>query len=229
MHSDASLFTKYDKIATFVENLMLLEAFYSFGLFFITQRKFNMRYFILICLVGILGIACNSKSTSDTTNAAPQREEVQKVPVTKKATQATPSTTSAVSWMNFEEAQKKSANDSKLMIVDVYTHWCGPCKMMDRMTFNDPEVAKIVNEKFHPVKFNAESPDEVTIANQVFNNPGYRADIPKNRRNAPHQLVRKLGVRGYPTLVVLDNDLNIKANIVGFKKPEQLLQELAKL
>lgn len=162
---------------------------------------------MLICFLAVVGMACNSASTNET-KQAPSKE---------------------VNWVTLKEAQKMSAKDSKPLLLDVYTYWCGPCKMMDRMTFNDPKVAAAINEKFHPVKFNAESPDEVKIAGQTFSNPNYRADIPKNRRNSAHQLVRKLGVRGYPTLVVIDKDLNIKANLVGFKKPEQLLAELENL
>ena len=37
------------------------------------------------------------------------------------------------------EAQKKT----KKILVDVYTDWCGPCKLMDKKTFQNRDVAPI--------------------------------------------------------------------------------------
>ena len=57
-----------------------------------------------------------------------------------------------VKWMSFEEAVAKSKIEKRKIFIDVYTDWCGWCKVMDKSTFNDPQVAKILNEKFYPVK-----------------------------------------------------------------------------
>ena len=67
-----------------------------------------------------------------------------------------PAEGSGVKWLTFEEAVEKSKTEKRKIFIDVYTDWCGWCKVMDKNTFNDPEVAKLLNEKFYPVKFNAE-------------------------------------------------------------------------
>src|SRR6187402_1829141 len=71
--------------------------------------------------------------------------------------------TSAVKWMSFEEAVEKSKTEKRKIFIDVYTDWCGWCKVMDKNTFTDPNVAKILNEDFYPVKFDAEQRENVVF------------------------------------------------------------------
>ena len=44
--------------------------------------------------------------------------------------------------------------------MDIYTDWCGPCKLMDKNTFQNPDVAQYLNNNFYAVKFNAEGPNK---------------------------------------------------------------------
>ncbi len=137
-----------------------------------------------------------------------------------------PSSTEKVHWLTIEEAQALNKHEPKNMVVDVYTQWCGPCKMMDRMTFSDPAVIQKVHENYYAVKFDAESAAPITFGEKEYANPKHDPNKPKNRRNSPHEFSRFLNVRGYPSLVVIDPSLNIQKKIVGFKQPAELLQEL---
>ncbi|MEM8906378.1 MAG: thioredoxin fold domain-containing protein [Bacteroidota bacterium] len=136
---------------------------------------------------------------------------------------------SKINWLTLEEAQAKNKKQPKKLLVDMYTHWCGPCKMMERSTFTDPEVIKHVNTNYYAVKFNAESADPVTFKGKAFANPNYDASRGANRRNYPHQFTQSLGLRGYPTLVIFDPKLNVAQKIVGYKRAPQLLQALASI
>ncbi len=131
-----------------------------------------------------------------------------------------------INWLSLEEAQEMNKKNPKKILVDMYTHWCGPCKLMDRSTFTNAEVIKHVNENYYAVKFNAESPDPVSFKGQTFSNPGYNAQKGPNRRNSRHQFTASLNLRGYPTLVIFDQNLKQLRSIVGYKKPAQLLQAL---
>ncbi len=131
-----------------------------------------------------------------------------------------------LNWLTMNEALALNEKAPKKMLVDVYTHWCGPCKMMDRMTFKDEAFIKHVAENYYPVKFDAESPEAVAFKGKEYANPGYKPNVPKNRRNSPHQLTRVLGVSAYPTLVVIDENLNIQKSIRGFRQAPELLPEL---
>ena len=48
----------------------------------------------------------------------------------------------------FEEALAKAQAEEKLVFVDAYTVWCGPCKWMSKNTFTDAKVAEYFNENF---------------------------------------------------------------------------------
>ncbi|MEM9822940.1 MAG: thioredoxin family protein, partial [Bacteroidota bacterium] len=131
--------------------------------------------------------------------------------------------------LTLEEAQKQNKKNPKKLLVDMYTHWCGPCKMMDRSTFVDAQVIEHINKNYYAVKFNAESKDPVKFNGKEFANPNYNPDRGANRRNAPHQFTQSLQLRGYPTLVIFDQDLKVMERIVGFKRAPQLMQTLQQL
>ncbi|MEY5043617.1 MAG: hypothetical protein RJA19_844 [Bacteroidota bacterium] len=125
-----------------------------------------------------------------------------------------------VAWMSLEEAIAAQAKAPRKIMIDVYTSWCGPCKMMMANTFTDPEVIAYLNANYYAVKFDAESPQPVNFRGQTFTNPGYRPGV--TGRNSPHQLAGALGVTAYPTLVYLDEKGEIIAPITGYKTPPQL-------
>jgi len=73
-----------------------------------------------------------------------------------------------VKWMSFEQAMEKSKSEKRKIFIDVYTDWCGWCKVMDKNTFSEANVAKILNEEFYPVKFNAEQRENIIFNGTTF-------------------------------------------------------------
>jgi len=130
-----------------------------------------------------------------------------------------------IQWLTMEEAQAKTKKAPKPLMIDVYTSWCGPCKMLDAKTFNDPRLAEYVNKHFYPVKFNAESGTPVTFKGQKLENPEFN---PANTggRNGTHQLTYTIanveGRIAYPTVVYLDSDMNVLAPVQGYLTPDQM-------
>lgn len=129
----------------------------------------------------------------------------------------------SITWYSLEEAQALNKKEPRKILVDVYTHWCGPCKMMMRQTFGNKWIADYINKNYYAVKFNAEGPDPITFKGKLFENPGYMKDRPG--RNATHQLTQAIapvnGRIAYPTVVFMDQDLNIVAPVQGFQRPAQ--------
>ena len=125
-----------------------------------------------------------------------------------------------INWMTIEEAEAAQKNDPKKIVMDVYTKWCGPCKMLDKNTFHNADVAAYINENYYPVKFDAESPDDVKFKGQTYSNPDY--DPNRKGRNGVNQFSRAMGVSAYPTIIFLDEDQNVIAPIPGYKTPQQL-------
>ncbi|WP_282041265.1 thioredoxin family protein [Winogradskyella flava] len=126
-----------------------------------------------------------------------------------------------INWVTIEEAVELQKKEPKKIIMDVYTNWCGPCKMLDKNTFHNEDVVNYINEHFYAVKFNAEGNDEVTFDEKTFTNPNYDA-AKANRRNSSHEFTRYLKVSGYPTLAFFDEEAKLIAPISGYRKPRQL-------
>jgi thioredoxin-related protein len=121
----------------------------------------------------------------------------------------------AVQWLTFEQAVEKSKKEKRPVFIDVYTDWCGWCKVMDKNTFSEPQVAKILNEKFYAVKFNAEQREDVVFGNTTFK-------FVESGRNGYHQLAAALlnNKLSYPTVVFLDENFNMIQPLAGYQKPE---------
>ncbi len=126
-----------------------------------------------------------------------------------------------INWVTMEQALELQKKEPKKIFMDVYTNWCGPCKMLDKNTFANADVAAYVNEHYYAVKFNAEGNDEVTYKDQTFKNPNYDA-TKANRRNSSHEFSGYLQVRAYPTMVFFDEEGNLISPITGYLKPQQL-------
>lgn len=151
---------------------------------------------------------------------APSEEVVQTLPAPNEVLDQTPADPPKVKWLTVMEAQEAAKKDPKPIFMDVYTEWCGPCKMLASKTFTDPQTAALMNKNFHCVKFNAEGPDAVKFKGQDFSNPDYVPGQPG--RNGVHQLTRAFGVTAYPTMLYLDSDLNVITPVSGYLTPEQI-------
>jgi TonB family protein len=123
-----------------------------------------------------------------------------------------------IHWMKIDELEAAEAKEPRVVMVDVYTQWCGPCKMMSNQTFTHPDVVKYMNEHFYCVKFDAESGDSVVFKGKVYKNPDFKPGT--MGRNGVHELTMNLGVNAYPTLIFFDEALNPIAPITGFQSVE---------
>ncbi|MBO3115733.1 thioredoxin fold domain-containing protein [Winogradskyella sp. DF17] len=126
-----------------------------------------------------------------------------------------------INWLTIEEAIALQKNEPRKIIMDVYTNWCGPCKLLDKNTFHNPDVVDYINKNYYAVKFNGEGNSNVTYKENTFANPNY--DPAKaNRRNSAHEFTRYLRVSAYPTMVFFDEEANFIAPISGYLKPQQI-------
>ena len=48
-----------------------------------------------------------------------------------------------INWMSMDEALAAQKTTPKKIFMDVYTTWCGPCKMLDKNTFSNKGVINI--------------------------------------------------------------------------------------
>ena len=102
--------------------------------------------------------------------------------------------------ISFDEALAAAKQENKLVFIDFYTTWCGPCKMMSSKTFPQPEVGDFMNSKFIPLKLDAEKEG---------------ADLAKN-----------YGVRAYPTYVILDANGKEVTKITGYMEGDKFMDKV---
>lgn len=121
-----------------------------------------------------------------------------------------------VNWMTFEEAVAASKIEKKKIFIDVYTDWCGWCKVMDKNTFSKKVIADYLNENFYPVKLDGEQREPIEFRGTTFKY------IPSGQKGY-HQLAAALmnGQLSYPTVVFLDEEFNMIQPLKGYQKPEE--------
>ena len=105
--------------------------------------------------------------------------------------------------------------------MDVYTKWCGPCKILDNRTFKNSDVARYINKYYYAVKFNGEGQEKINFFGNIFINPKYNP-ARENRRNSTHQFTKFLGIKAYPTMVFISEQGDLIMPLVGYQTPQQL-------
>jgi len=100
---------------------------------------------------------------------------------------------------NWAAILKKAKAEKKVIFLDAYTTWCGPCKLLQKNVFTKPEVGALFNQKFINVKVDMES-----------------GEGPK--------LAQKYPLEGYPTLFFIDGDGKIVKQVIGYQNPETLVK-----
>ena len=105
----------------------------------------------------------------------------------------------SIEWMNFSEGLQKAKQEDKPVMVDFYADWCGPCRMMDQITYEDEKVIEEVMKNFVPVKVDVDV--EQTLAYQF-------------------------GIYSIPTIVYLDENGNEVYRTVGYRSVSQILADM---
>jgi thioredoxin-related protein len=120
-----------------------------------------------------------------------------------------------IQWMKFEEAIAANEQNPKMILVDVYTDWCGWCKKMDKETFTDPQVIAHFQKNFYAVKLNAED------TKRKFSFMG--------RTFTEAEMAASMRVNSYPNFVVIEPGLQNIAQLPGYRGPEDFLAGLSEL
>ena len=145
------------------------------------------KIFIGILAVGMLGFAFTSKSSNKNTEVKLEKTE------------------SAIGIDFFhgtwEEALAKAEKENKLIFLDAFASWCGPCKIMAATTFKDEKAGKFFNENFI----------------------NYKMDMEKHADG--RRLSQKFHLTAYPSLYFLDGKEEVKHKTIGGQSVSGLIGE----
>ena len=125
-----------------------------------------------------------------------------------------------IKWMSLDQALKQQKIEPKKIIMDVYTKWCGPCRLLDKKTFGNPDVSRYISQNFYAVKFNAEGNEEIIFYDKKFSNPNYNPE--RKGRNSTHDFTKFLGIRGYPTIVFFSEEGDPIIPLTGYFNVRQI-------
>ena len=101
----------------------------------------------------------------------------------------------------FDEAFASARKEQKLVMVDVYTDWCGWCKKLDQDVYTDPKVVGELANHFEATKLNAES----KVTHKFDDNTLTEAQI------AGHW-----GIDSYPTIMFLSSTDSVVKVLTGY-------------
>lgn len=118
-----------------------------------------------------------------------------------------------INWMTWDEVQVAMKKEPRKVWVDIYTDWCGWCKVMDKKTFSNPDVIKYMNEHFYAVKFNAEHNKDVMFQGTKYGMEGKTSKLAVKLMN---------GKLSYPTLVVMEENFQNPQPIPGFMPVDRM-------
>ncbi len=98
----------------------------------------------------------------------------------------------------FKDALALAKSQDKLVFMDAFTTWCGPCRRMSSGTFPDPNVGSYYNANFVNIKVDME-------------------------KDEGPQLAQAYQVGSYPTLLYLDGDGKVVYKTAGMRGPEDFI------
>lgn len=98
----------------------------------------------------------------------------------------------------WDKVLKLATSERKLIFVDAYATWCGPCKQLKATTFKDKDAAAFINSHFVNLSLDVEK--------------GQGPD-----------LAAEWKIQGLPTLLVFDVNGKQLAQSVGYIGPEDLI------
>ncbi len=124
-----------------------------------------------------------------------------------------------VNWVTPEEAFALNAKEPRKILVDLYTDWCGWCKVMDRETYAKAEIAEYINKNYYPVKFNAEQRQSIKLGNRSYH-------FMAQGKGGIHSWAMALSNNqpSFPTTVFIDENFKVIQPLPGYIKPGEFYQ-----
>ena len=103
-----------------------------------------------------------------------------------------------------DAVRKEAIAQDKLVFIDLYATWCGPCKAMERDVFSKKEVGDFMDEYFVAAKYDIDKPTGTALAG-------------------------KHGIRSIPACLVFNTEGDLLGKITGSMPAEEFTAALRKI
>ena len=105
---------------------------------------------------------------------------------------------------SWDAVKSKAVKENRMIFMDCYTSWCGPCKGLAQNVFPQPKVGEFLNSNFVCCKYDMEKGEGIMLYKK------YKDNIP-----------------GFPTMLVINPvDESIVHKVVGYTEPDALITAL---
>lgn len=99
---------------------------------------------------------------------------------------------------SFAQTLEQAKKENKLIFLDAFASWCGPCKLLDKNVFPKKEVGDYFNANFLNLHIDMEKGEGIEIA-------------------------KKYSIYSYPTLLFIDGDGKVVYKAAGYMSPQELI------
>lgn len=100
--------------------------------------------------------------------------------------------------MSYDKARAAAKKAGKIVVIDFYTTWCGPCKHLDQTTWKDKDVQSWLAKNAIALKIDAEKESALS---------------------------KKFRVRSYPTIILIKADGEEMDRLIGYRGAKRFLSE----
>lgn len=101
--------------------------------------------------------------------------------------------------LNLSQALEKAKQENKMVFVDVFAVWCGPCKYLSKEVFTDEELGAYMNAHFVSIKIDGE-------------------------QGEGPELMERFAIDAYPTMLFIGADNELRKRIVGAESQDVIME-----
>lgn len=108
-----------------------------------------------------------------------------------------------VHWMDIDQAVAASTRSHRPILYEFSAEWCGPCHLLEREVFMDPDLAAKINNRYIAVKVVDRQREDGSNAGKV------------------QRLIDRYSVNAFPTIVIAAGDGRVRDRAVGYSGRDQ--------